>query len=203
MTRWRGGAAAAVIASALLVLSTVRWASVRAERALAQRVAATAAAYLAFVAPPARGSADYDLPRLLIETRALDGLPGFTTEVEVYHGTAPLVHATARPLSPSQFDQLRRHAAARWAGAATLAPLFDRDGWDVVGVVAAWPARGGWLSWWTALAVLLSLVAWLTSNLGGFVIGLLLGVIGGSLSFGWAPGPRRSRQPRGGAAPER
>src|SRR5207244_4263318 len=56
---------------------------------------------------------------------------------------------------------------------------------------------------YSILAVLLSLVAWLTSNLGGFVIGLLLGVIGGSLSFGWAPGPRRSRQPRGGAAPER
>ena len=159
VARWRGGAAAAVAASALLVLGTVRWASARAERALAQRVAATTAAYLALVAPPARGSADYDLPRLLIETRALDGLPGFTAEIEVYHGTAPLVRATARPLSPSQFDQLRRHAAARAAGAATLAPLFDRDGWDVVGGVAAWPARAGWLSWWTALAVLLGLGA--------------------------------------------
>src|SRR5207247_876083 len=85
--------------------------------------------------------------------------PGFTAEVEVYHGTAPLVRATARPLTPSQFDRLRRHAAARAMGAATLAPLFDRDGWEVVGGVAAWPARAGWLSWWTALAVLLSLGA--------------------------------------------
>lgn len=37
------------------------------------------------------------------------------------------------------------------------------------------------------LAVLLSLGTWVTSNLGGFIIGLLLGLVGGSLAFGWTP----------------
>jgi len=157
--RWRSSAGIALVASSVLVLVAVRWASGRAERALAQRVAAATAGYLALVARAARGSADYDLPRLLIEARALDGLPGFAAQLEVYHGTAPLVHATARPLSPTQFDRLRRHAAPRSAGSATLAPLFDRDRWDVVGAVAVWPAGAAWLSWRSALAVLPSLLA--------------------------------------------
>ena len=157
--RWRRSAGIALVASSVLVLVAVRWASGRAERALAQRVAAATAGYLALVARAARGSADYDLPRLLIEARALDGLPGFAAQLEVYHGTAPLVHATARPLSPTQFDRLRRHAAPRSAGSATLVPLFDRDRWDVVGAVAVWPAGAAWLSWRSALAVLPSLVA--------------------------------------------
>ena len=157
--RWRRSAGIALVASSVLVLVAVRWASGRAERALAQRVAAATAGYLALVARAARGSADYDLPRLLIEARALDGLPGFAAQLEVYHGTAPLVHATGRPLSPTQFDRLRRHAAPRSAGSATLAPLFDRDRWDVVGAVAVWPAGAAWLSWRSALAVLPSLVA--------------------------------------------
>ena len=71
--RWRSGAGIAVVASSVLVLVAVRWASDRAEHALARRVAGATARYLALVAPPSRGSADYDLPRLLIETRALDG----------------------------------------------------------------------------------------------------------------------------------
>jgi hypothetical protein len=43
--------------------------------------------------------------------------------------------------------------------------------------------------------VLLSLGTWLTSNLGGFLIGLLLGVVGSCLTFGWLPDqePRQSR----------
>src|SRR5438876_4217326 len=157
--RWRRSAGIALVASRVLVLVAVRWASGRAERALALRVAAATAGYLALVARAARGSADYDLSRLLIEARALDGLPGFAAPLEVFHGTAPLVHATARPLSPALFDRLRRHAAAQSTGSAALAPLFDRDGWDVVGAVAAWPARTAWLSWRSTLAMLPSLVA--------------------------------------------
>jgi len=110
--RWRSGAGIAVVASSVLVLVTVRWASGRAERGLARRVAAATAGYLALVARPARGSADYDLSRLLIEARALDGLPGFAAPLEVFHGTAPLVHATARPLSPALFDRLRQSRQA-------------------------------------------------------------------------------------------
>ncbi|MEV5438857.1 DUF6114 domain-containing protein [Streptomyces sp. NPDC052682] len=46
--------------------------------------------------------------------------------------------------------------------------------------------------------VLLSLGSWLTSNLGGFFIGLLLGCVGSCLAFGWLPDqePRRSRRQR-------
>jgi hypothetical protein len=36
-------------------------------------------------------------------------------------------------------------------------------------------------------AVLLSLVSFVTTNIGGYVIGLLLGIAGGSLGFAWVP----------------
>ncbi len=46
--------------------------------------------------------------------------------------------------------------------------------------------------------ILLSLGTWLTSNLGGFFIGLLLGATGSCLTFGWLPDqePRVSRRER-------
>ncbi|KIZ14055.1 DUF6114 domain-containing protein [Streptomyces natalensis] len=37
-------------------------------------------------------------------------------------------------------------------------------------------------------AILLSLVSFVVSNFGGFVVGLLLGLIGGALAVAWAPG---------------
>lgn len=47
---------------------------------------------------------------------------------------------------------------------------------------------------YSILAVLLSLGTWITSNLGGFIIGMLLGVVGASLAFAWSPSRRtRSR----------
>ncbi|MGW0760690.1 DUF6114 domain-containing protein [Streptomyces sp. NPDC002814] len=44
--------------------------------------------------------------------------------------------------------------------------------------------------------VLVSLGTWMTSNLGGFFVGLLLGVVGSCLVFGWLPDqePRRVRR---------
>jgi hypothetical protein len=42
-------------------------------------------------------------------------------------------------------------------------------------------------------AVLLSLVSFVSSNLGGLIVGMLLGVIGGSLGFGWHSPARRPR----------
>ncbi|MFE5186223.1 DUF6114 domain-containing protein [Streptomyces sp. NPDC056628] len=50
--------------------------------------------------------------------------------------------------------------------------------------------------------VLVSLGTWLTSNLGGFMVGLLLGVVGSCLVFGWLPDqePRTSRRKRRRAA---
>ncbi|MFG2329625.1 DUF6114 domain-containing protein [Streptomyces sp. NPDC048604] len=48
---------------------------------------------------------------------------------------------------------------------------------------------------YSVVAVLASLASWLTSNLGGFFIGLLLGVVGSSLAFGWDPDqPARARR---------
>ncbi|MFJ4205146.1 DUF6114 domain-containing protein [Streptomyces sviceus] len=46
--------------------------------------------------------------------------------------------------------------------------------------------------------VLISMGTWVTSNLGGFMVGLLLGVAGSILTFGWLPDqdPRVSRRGR-------
>jgi hypothetical protein len=54
-------------------------------------------------------------------------------------------------------------------------------------------------TFYSLLAVLLSLGSWITSNLGGFFIGMLLGVIGGSLAFAWRP--RVAEEADGGRAP--
>lgn len=52
-------------------------------------------------------------------------------------------------------------------------------------------------TFYSVLSVLLALGTWLTSNLGGFLIGMLLGVVGGSLAFGWTPrAGARSKQPK-------
>ncbi|WP_202477113.1 MULTISPECIES: DUF6114 domain-containing protein [Streptomyces] len=50
--------------------------------------------------------------------------------------------------------------------------------------------------------VLISMGTWVTSNLGGFMVGLLLGVAGSVLTFGWLPeqDPRVSRRERRGPA---
>ncbi|WP_107309377.1 DUF6114 domain-containing protein [Streptomyces sp. TP-A0356] len=47
---------------------------------------------------------------------------------------------------------------------------------------------------YSSIGVMLSLGTWLTSNLGGFMIGLLLGVTGSCLTFGWLP----DQEPRAG-----
>jgi hypothetical protein len=39
--------------------------------------------------------------------------------------------------------------------------------------------------------VLLAVASFVATNLGGFFVGMLLGVTGASLSFGWTPGPGR------------
>lgn len=43
---------------------------------------------------------------------------------------------------------------------------------------------------YSIFAILMSLASWITANLGGFFVGLLLGLVGGSLAFAWTP--RRS-----------
>jgi multiple sugar transport system permease protein len=88
----------------------------------------------ASLSPAARS---YDLPALLTQARALRTLPGWSSDVEVYFGTAPLVDATAAPLSPDDLWHLA--AGGRWRDGAALVPLKDRDGQEVVGAVAVRP----------------------------------------------------------------
>ncbi|MFJ3904822.1 DUF6114 domain-containing protein [Streptomyces sp. NPDC090025] len=40
---------------------------------------------------------------------------------------------------------------------------------------------------YSVIGVLASLASWMTSNLGGFFVGMLLGLVGSSLAFGWLP----------------
>ena len=141
---WAGAATAAAVVAAALTLSAGRWAERRYERAFAFRSAATTAAYLTVVTPPPpprRGSplsTGYYLPQLLTQARALQTLPGWTSEVEVYHGTAPLVDATAPPLSPDDLDRLEREGRG-WRDGMALVPLKDHSGREVVGAVAVRP----------------------------------------------------------------
>ncbi len=158
--RARWAAVLGLAAAALLPLAAARWARARGERELAARDAAAAAGYLAIVTPMARSGSGYDLPQLLIRARALAGLPGLAVDFEIYDRTAPLVYATAPPLAPAELERLRREVAVRWTGQAMLAPLLDRDGWDVVGAVAAQPRGGGWPVYpWSLAALVLLLVA--------------------------------------------
>ncbi|GAA3786128.1 hypothetical protein GCM10023083_22680 [Streptomyces phyllanthi] len=49
---------------------------------------------------------------------------------------------------------------------------------------------------YSIIAVLLTVGTWLTSNLGGFIVGLVLGLVGSVLTFGWLPDqePREKRR---------
>ena len=142
LRRWRAVAGAVVLLTALATLAAARRAAGRYTRATAERLAATTAAYVSLVSPALRGSSDYSLPRLLIQAHALRLLAGWDPDFEVYHGTAPLVEATGRSLTPAQFEDLRRRETVRWIGRRALAPLRDRDDWDVVGAVAVAAERG-------------------------------------------------------------
>ncbi|MBS2535089.1 hypothetical protein KGQ20_20185 [Catenulispora sp. NF23] len=46
-------------------------------------------------------------------------------------------------------------------------------------------------TFYSVLSLLFSVASWMTSNLGGFIIGMLLAMAGASLAFGWA----ESQQP--------
>lgn len=51
---------------------------------------------------------------------------------------------------------------------------------------------------YSIIGILSTLATWLTSNLGGFFVGLLLGAVGSCMIFGWLPDqePRVSRRQR-------
>ena len=139
----------------------------RTRKSAAVRIASSTAAYLAVVTPPARAdSGDLDLAQLLVQARALTTLPGWTSPVEIYHGTAPLVDAAAPPLPAAELEFTA--PPPRWRDGAALVPLRgpppspDGDG-DVVGVVAVWPSGHGGvvglLLGWAFPAALLSVAA--------------------------------------------
>ncbi|MFI7157156.1 DUF6114 domain-containing protein [Micromonospora chalcea] len=44
---------------------------------------------------------------------------------------------------------------------------------------------------YAVLSLVLGLVSWLTSNLGGFLVGMLLALVGGALAFAWTPVKQR------------
>ena len=167
---WAAAAAATAAVAAALTLSAVVIAQRHYERAFAFRMARTTAAYMAAVTPPpppppaprpprasrrrpapapppppssTTGSRSYDLPSLLTQARALRTLPGWSSDVEVYFGTAPLIDATAPPLSPDDLAHLEGPPSERgqWRDGRAVVPLQDREGQEVVGGVAVRPRR--------------------------------------------------------------
>ena len=48
---------------------------------------------------------------------------------------------------------------------------------------------------YSTIAAVFALASWATSNLGGFVLGLVLGLVGSALAFAWTP--HRARRPHG------
>ena len=65
----------------------------------------------------------------------------------------------------------------------------------LIGALLIMFGLGAWFRQETAtyvgvLGILVAIVALPTSNIGGFVIGSLLGIIGGALTFAWQPRER-------------
>jgi hypothetical protein len=48
---------------------------------------------------------------------------------------------------------------------------------------------------YSVLSLLFAAASWMTSNLGGFLIGMLLAMVGGSLAFGWTEAEQAEEQP--------
>lgn len=147
---WRLGAAILAALAGLAALGVGHEAARGAERHAAEQAAQSVAAYFAFVAPAIPGTAGYDVPRLLSQARGLNTMPVWTGQLEVFHGTAPLIRATAPPLPAATFADLRDREVTTSNRDAVLVPLKDRDDWEVVGAVAVRPGGvapdmvGGW-----------------------------------------------------------
>ena len=95
-------------------------------------------------------------------------LPGWTSRLEVYRGTAPLVRATAGSLSAATMAALRQQSGVLWWNGAALAPLQDKGARDVVGAVAVAGRPGG--------------EVWRRGALGGIAVpALILAIV---LAFG-------------------
>ncbi|MFJ5545062.1 DUF6114 domain-containing protein [Micromonospora chalcea] len=55
---------------------------------------------------------------------------------------------------------------------------------------------------YAVVSLVLGLVSWLTSNLGGFLVGMLLALVGGALAFAWTPVKQRPAHAGPPATPE-
>lgn len=68
----------------------------------------------------------------------------------------------------------------------------------LIGVLLAMFGLGAWFQPATSnyvgvLGIIVAIIALPTSNLGGFIIGSLLGIIGGAFTFAWQPGEQKRR----------
>ena len=54
---------------------------------------------------------------------------------------------------------------------------------------------------YSTIAAVCALASWATSNLGGFVLGMVLGLVGSALAFAWAPDAKKPKPPVAPAAP--
>lgn len=50
-------------------------------------------------------------------------------------------------------------------------------------------------TFYSVLSLLFAIASWMTSNLGGFLIGMLLSMTGASLAFGWTETPADEQEP--------
>ena len=72
----------------------------------------------------------------------------------------------------------------------------------LIGVLMFMFGLGCWLQPATAvylgvLAIIVSVISLPTSNLGGFVVGALFGIVGGALALGWEPGEKSAKKRKG------
>lgn len=69
----------------------------------------------------------------------------------------------------------------------------------LIGILLVMFGLGAWFQPATSnyvgvLGIIVAIIALPTSNLGGFVIGSLLGIIGGAFTFAWQPGEKKRRE---------
>ncbi|HWZ26946.1 MAG TPA: sugar ABC transporter permease [Gemmatimonadales bacterium] len=136
--RWVGGVVTvATLASAFAATTGSRR---FAERRYAERTAASAAAYLTLVTSTSRvGAPPLDPASFLRRVRALVALPDWSPDVEVYLGTAPLVHATDPSLPLSTIAMVAARTQPQWIEGAALAPIPGPVPGRLVGVARVRP----------------------------------------------------------------
>ena len=57
-------------------------------------------------------------------------------------------------------------------------------------------------TFYSILALLFAVASWMTSNLGGFMLGMILAMTGASLAYGWAAAPDSDEEETEHKAPE-